>query len=125
MDQFKKNFATQLGRSGGASAAANLNVRLELWGQDGGWMSMDAQKPYMKSDPDKLLSVSRASMGLPVNPAPAVRIEGVSAGVPPHQAEGVPNVRIEGVSDGVPPHMADEGLLPEVVGVQVEAFMYS
>ena len=58
----------------------------------------DAQKRYMKSDPEHLLSVSRAIMGLPKGPAPYVRIECESAVVPPIHAndDGPPEV------DGVP-----------------------
>ncbi len=86
---------------------------------------MDAQKRYMKSDPKHVLSMSRATLGLPMSPAPAVRIEGVSAGVPPHRAEGVRDVRIEGESAGVPQRTAEGGILPEVVGVPLGAFTWS
>ena len=41
----------------------------------------------MKSDTPRLLSVLRAGMGFPKTPAPDVRVEGESAGVPPAMAE--------------------------------------
>ena len=75
IDAFQKQFATQSGRSGGASTAANSDVPKELWGQHGDWKSWEAQKRYMKSDPAHLLSVSRAAMSLPKGTAPEVRIE--------------------------------------------------
>jgi hypothetical protein len=37
IDAFRKQFATQSGRSGGASSASNAGVPFELWGQHGGW----------------------------------------------------------------------------------------
>ena len=93
----------------------------------------------MKSDPDHLLSVSRATMGLRTTSVPGVRtecesgeamalsgrIEDESAGVPPLRAGVVPDVRIEDESVGAPPYTADEGLLPDVVGVPVGAFTWS
>jgi hypothetical protein len=36
---FRKQFATQSGRRGGASAASNAGVPAELWGQHGDWKS--------------------------------------------------------------------------------------
>jgi hypothetical protein len=39
---FKKHWATQSGRSGSASAAANAGIPAELWGQHGDWLSMAA-----------------------------------------------------------------------------------
>ena len=39
---FRKQFATQSGRSGSASAAANAGVSAELWGQHGVWHSLAA-----------------------------------------------------------------------------------
>jgi len=39
---FRKQFATQSGRSGGASSAANSNIPKELWGQHGDWKSWEA-----------------------------------------------------------------------------------
>jgi hypothetical protein len=36
---FRKQFATQFRRSGGASAASNAGVLAELWGQPGDWKS--------------------------------------------------------------------------------------
>ena len=61
--EFKAQFGTQSGRSGGASAASNAGVPLELWGQHGDWKSMSAQRCYMARDTAALLSVSRAAMG--------------------------------------------------------------
>ncbi len=84
---FRKQIATQSGRSGGASAASNAGVPAELWGQHGDWKSWDAQKRYMKTDTPRLLSVSRAAMGPPQTTAPDVRIECESAGAPPEMAE--------------------------------------
>jgi integrase len=105
VEAFRKQFSTQSGRSGGASAAANSGVPKELWGQHGDWKSWEAQKRYMKSDPAHLLSVSRAAMSLPRGPAPDVRIECDAASVPPQQA--------------------DEDSPPEVVGVPEGAFVWS
>jgi hypothetical protein len=59
----------------------------------------------MKSDPTRLLSVSRADMGFSKEPAPGERIVGKSA--------------------GVPPGMAEEGLPPAVAGVPNGAFTWS
>ncbi len=42
IDAFRKQFATQSRRSGGASSAANVGVPFELWGQHGGWKTLDA-----------------------------------------------------------------------------------
>ncbi len=56
----------------------------------------------MKSDPTRVLSVSRAAMGLFKDP--------------------VPGERIVGESVGVPPSMAEEGLPPAVAGVPDRAF---
>ena len=82
IDAFRKQFATQSGRSGGASSASNAGVPFELWGQHGGWKTLDAQKRYMKSDPSRLLAVSRAAMHLPTGLEPDVRIECGSAVAP-------------------------------------------
>ncbi len=84
---FRKHFATQSGRSGGASAASNAGVSAELWGQHGNWKSWEAQKRYMKTDTPRLWSVSRAAMGPPKTPAPDVRIECESVGAPPEMTE--------------------------------------
>jgi len=59
----------------------------------------------MKSDTPRLLSVSRAAMGLPKTP--------------------VPDVRIEDESAGVPLAMAEDDLLPHVIGVPPGAFAWS
>ena len=60
---------------------------------------------YMKSDTPRLLSVSRAAMGLPKTPAPDVRIEDESA--------------------GVPLAMAKDDIPPDVIGVPPGAFAWS
>ncbi len=59
----------------------------------------------MKSDPARLLAVSRAAMDLPKDLAPGERIVGESA--------------------GVPPGMAEEGLPPAVAGDPDGAFTWS
>ncbi len=58
----------------------------------------------MKSETSRLLSVSRAAMGLPKTPAPDVRIEDESA--------------------GVPPEMAEDDLPPDAIGVPPRAFAW-
>ena len=45
---FLKEFGSQSGRSGGASAAANAGVPWERWGQHGSWQSASAQRAYMQ-----------------------------------------------------------------------------
>ena len=60
---FRKKFGTQSGRSGGASAASNAGVKVELWGQHGAWASWDSQKCYMEKDRTSILSVTRAILG--------------------------------------------------------------
>jgi hypothetical protein len=102
---FRKQFATQSGRSGGASAASNGGVSAELWGQHGDWKTLDAQKRYMKCDKTRLLSVSWAAMRLPTGLAPDVRTECGSAVDPPLVA-----------GDDAP---------PDVVGVPKGAFSWS
>ncbi len=82
VEAFRKQFSTKSGRSGDASAAANSDVPVELWGQHGDWKTMDAQKRYMKSNKTKLVSVSLAAMSLPTSLAPDVRTEGGSAVAP-------------------------------------------
>ncbi len=59
----------------------------------------------MKRGTPRLLSVSRAAMGLPKTPAPVVRIEEESA--------------------GVPPVMAEDDLPPDTIGVPPGAFVWS
>ena len=102
---FRKQFATQFGRSGCAFAASNAGVPAELWGQHGDLSTWEAQKRYMKSDTARLLSVSRAAMGPPKTPASDVRIECESA--------------------GAPPEMAEEEQAPDVVGMPSGAFVWS
>ncbi len=99
---FRKQFATQSERSTGASATANANVPAELLGQHGDWKTLEAQRLYMKSDTEHLLSESWAAMGLPKTPTPTVRFEVESA--------------------GALPEIAEEGLPPDVVGVPDGAF---
>jgi hypothetical protein len=79
---FRKHFATQSGRSGGASAASNACIPVELWGQHGDWKTMNAQKRYVKSDKDTI-------------------VVGVTGGHEPsywHGAERADRVRIRGRS---------------------------
>jgi hypothetical protein len=47
---FKKQFATQSGRSGSVSATFNTDVPAELRDQHGDWSPWEAQQRYMKSD---------------------------------------------------------------------------
>jgi len=102
---FRKQIATQSGRSGGASAASNAGVPAELLGQHGDWKSWEVQKRYIKTDIPRLLSVSRAAMGSPKTPTPDVRIEFESA--------------------GASPEMAEDEQPPVVVGVPTRAFAWS
>ncbi len=126
MALFRKQFATQSGRSGSASAASNAGVRAELWGQHGSEISWAAQKAFMKSDKASLLSVSAAAMILPAGSEPAGRIGVESAGVPPGAGIRVKeDVRTEGESAGAPPLSAGEDLPPEVIGVPSGAFTWS
>jgi hypothetical protein len=60
--EFKSQYGTQSGRSGGASTAYNADINLELWGQHGDWASFKSQKRYMKKDVKAFLSVSVAVM---------------------------------------------------------------
>ncbi len=59
---FQAQYGSHLGRIGGASAASNAGIALELWGQQGDWASFESQKRYMKKDTKALLSVSLAAM---------------------------------------------------------------
>ncbi len=63
--EFKAQYGSQSGRTGGASAASNADIDLELWGQHGGWASFNSQKRYMKKYVKALLSVSMAVMNVP------------------------------------------------------------
>ncbi len=60
---FRKQFGTQSGRSGGASAASNAGVDDELWAQPGSWSSWASQKCYMERDRASVLFVTRAILG--------------------------------------------------------------
>jgi hypothetical protein len=102
---FRKHFAIYSGRSGGASAASNAGVPAELWGQHDDLSTWEAQKRYMKSDPTRLLLVSRAVMGPQKTPAPDVWFECESA--------------------GAPSEMAEEEQAPDVVKVPSSAFAWS
>ena len=97
---FRKQFATQSGRSGGASAASNAGVPVELWGQHGDWKSWEAQKRYMKADTSRLMSVSQAAMGSSRTPASDVRIEVESADAPPETAEDEQPSVVVGIPTG-------------------------
>ena len=61
---------------------------------------MDAQKRYMKSDPKRLLAVSRAAMHLPTGLEPDVRIECGSAVAPALMAGDEEPPVVVGVSKG-------------------------
>ena len=123
---FRKQFATQSGRSGSASAVANAGVPAELWGQHGDWASWKSQKVYMKSNETNLLSVSAAAMRLPAGAKPAGRAGVGPAGDPPGAGiEEEEDVRTEGESAGAPPLSAGEDLPPEVIGVPSGAFTWS
>ncbi len=126
MALFKKQFATQSGRSGSASAAANAGVPVELWGQHGDLHSLAAQKVYMRSDKDSLLSVSREAMRLPVVFGIAGRADDVPAGDPPGTgAQEEEDVRTCDESAGAPQVGAEADLPLEVVGVPQGAFQWS
>ena len=59
---FLKEFGSQSGRSGGASAAANACVPWERWGQHSSWQSASAQRAYMQLSDENILGVSRTIM---------------------------------------------------------------
>ena len=59
---FLKEFGSQSGRSGGASAAANVGVPWERWGQHGSWQSASAQRAYMQLSDENILGVSQTIM---------------------------------------------------------------
>eukprot|EP00873_Tetraselmis_striata_P003080 jgi/Tetstr1/423344/TSEL_014040.t1 len=61
---FLTRFGTQSSRSGGASAAANADIPIATWGQDGGWKSTSAQLRYTGLDEEHVMSVSRAILTL-------------------------------------------------------------
>ena len=63
--EFQAQYGSQSGRSGGASAASNADIDLELWGLHGDWASFNSQKCYMKKDIKAILSVSMAVMDVP------------------------------------------------------------
>ncbi len=45
----KTQYVSQSGRNGGASAASNTDMDLELWGQHGDWATFQSQKGSMKN----------------------------------------------------------------------------
>ncbi len=104
VETFRKQFATQSGRSGGASAAANAIISTELWGQHGDFKTIDAQMRCMNTHPTRMLSVSWAAMGLLECPAPD---------------EGI------GGSGSNPPGAGEDILLPDVIGVPNGAFVWT
>ena len=57
-----KEFGSQSGRSGGASASTNAGVPWERWGQHGSWQSASAQRAYMQLSDENILGVSRTIM---------------------------------------------------------------
>ncbi len=70
--EFLSRYGSQSGRSGGALAASNAGIPLELWGWHGDWKSAAAQRCYMQKDVGSILSVSPAAMGQHI-PAPLPR----------------------------------------------------
>jgi hypothetical protein len=123
---FKKQWATQSGRSGSASAASNADIPAELLGQHGDWHSMAAQKMYMKSDKESLLAVSRAAMRLPEAPRRAGRADLEPARAPPGVGiQDEEDVRTAAEAAGVPLVDAKDDLPPEVVGVPQRAFQWT
>jgi hypothetical protein len=123
---FKKQWATQSGRSGSASAASNAGVPAEIWGQHGDWHSLDAQKVYMKTDKELLLSVSRAAMRLPEVLMTPGRGVDVPAGAPPDAGiEDEEDLRMAAEPAGAPLVDAADDLPPVVVGVPQGAFQWS
>jgi len=77
-----------------------MGVPDELIGQHGDWKRKAAYRRYMKSDTSRLLSESRAAMGFPKTPAPDVRIEDESVGVPQVMAEDDLPLDVIGVLPG-------------------------
>ena len=59
---FLLQFGTQSGRSGGASAAANVGIPMERWGQHGSWHSVYAQRAYKQLSEENILQVSKTIM---------------------------------------------------------------
>ena len=112
--EFRAQFGTQSGRSGGASAASNAGIALELWGQHRAWASFASQKCYMARDEASILSVSRAAMGL----VPSI----VAA---PSTPPGVDlDVRVEG-NDVIVEAIGDADVVAEVEGVPEGTFAWS
>ncbi len=58
-DEFLRRFGTHSGRIRGASAAPNVGVAIERWGQHGSWHSASAQRAYMQLSEENILNVSR------------------------------------------------------------------
>ena len=120
---FKKQGATQSGRSGSASAVANAGIPAELWGQHGDYHSLAAHKVTMKSDQESLLSVSRAAMRLPEAPMIVGLADDEPAGAPPGAGtQDEEDVRTAAEPAGAPLVDAEDDLPPEVVGVSQESF---
>ncbi len=123
---FKKQWATQSGRSGSASVVASAGIPAELWGQHGDWHSLAALKMYMKSDKESLLAVSRAAMILTEVPRMAVRAEDEPAGAPPGAGiQDEEDVRTAAEPTGAPLVDAEDDLPPEVVGVPQGSFQWT
>ena len=57
-EEFRKQICTQSSRNGGASAASNAGISLELWGQYGDYKSFAPHKCFMERDMESILSVS-------------------------------------------------------------------
>jgi hypothetical protein len=64
-EEFKGQYGPQSGHIGSTSAASNVGIPVELWGQHGDWDSFKNQKRYMKRDVESLISVSKAAMRIP------------------------------------------------------------
>jgi hypothetical protein len=77
---------------------------------------MDAQKRYIKTHRTRILSVSRATIGLLRYPASDRGIGG-SGSNPPGAGEGIEK------SGSNPPEAGEEVILPDVVGVPDGAFV--
>jgi hypothetical protein len=110
---FRKQFGTQSGRSGGASAASNAGVDVELWGQHGSWNSWAAQKCYMEKDRASLLSVTRSIMGF-----------GNANAICAPEPDTSTDIRLES-GDIVEITEGDDDVVAEVEGVPVGAFRWS
>ena len=109
---FRKQFGTQSGRSGGASAASNVGVGVELWGQHGAWASWESKKCYMSRDRASVLSVTRAILGY-----------GIANAICAPQPDPLINIRLES-GDIVEIIEGDDDVVTEVEGVPNGSFRW-